>query len=307
MIKFVEERKRNLIFHILKYSLENPTFDFDSEINVSDLKQKFYFKESDVITFKEEFINNNYFTEEIKETLNDYIQKRDTVLETVQESDVNEFKDIYQALVNYYSNVDREVNLNDLLDKGARIAQELHWLYFPVYKEEFISNSGMIPETNLYEYYYHFHMIEDLYREITNSDKKINWKSTQGDINLEKEISMKIYTTRWGHYDRYTVKRTKVGWTFYSGVYQDVECTYNGESLSPDGDSDSGLYYILRHDSVQFPKEGVKYAFENLWEEADSNEMSIEELEEKVADIALWISEVEKVTHKYQPSWCKYY
>lgn len=63
----------------------------------------------------------------------------------------------------------------------------------------------------------------------------------------------------------------------------------------------------LDHDSIQYPKEGVRYAFQTLWYLADEDEMSIEELQIKLQEIADWISAVEKATGEFQPDWCDYY
>lgn len=167
----------------------------------------------------------------------------------------------------------------------------------PIYPEQYIANSNIIHEESLKEYYDHFHPLEDLYRYIFEGSK-ISWKSTYGDINLNKEISMEIYTTRWGHYDNYRIKRTLDGWGI-SGLHSgNVKCAKDGEGALTD---------LLKHDSVCYPEEGLKYAMELLWNEADSTEMKMEELRRKISDIAEWINEVEKVTHQYQPEWCNYY
>jgi len=63
----------------------------------------------------------------------------------------------------------------------------------------------------------------------------------------------------------------------------------------------------LRHDCIFFSEDGVKHALENLWDLADENEMSVEELQEKLQQIADWISIVEKTVGESQPEWVRYY
>ncbi|AJD91992.1 hypothetical protein JMA_26750 [Jeotgalibacillus malaysiensis] len=298
-----KERMRNLTFHILKYVIENPSFNIDEEITNEDLKTKFYFKQSDVLNYSNEFLNNSRLKDNIKSTLDEYLALHQRYKGEINESQVEDFKSIYKKLVDYYANINKNEDLQLLLHDGALLAEKIHWISLPIFKEVYMSNAGMLPEENLEEYYFHFHTIEDLYREITNDVKKVHWKSVQGDINLNKKMKMKIYTNRWGRHDYYTVQRTIEGWIISFLTFQNVKCKVNGESL----DTDTGFYEILRHDSVQYPKDGVRYALETLWEEADSTEMSKEVLEKKLNEIAVWISEVEKATHKYQPSWCGYY
>ena len=75
------------------------------------------------------------------------------------------------------------------------------------------------------------------------------------------------------------------------------ECKKNGEG---------GLFMNLEHDSVFYPKDGVQYALEKLWEDADEGEIDFEELKKRVQQIADWISAVEKSINA-QPEWVYYY
>lgn len=121
--------------------------------------------------------------------------------------------------------------------------------------------------------------------------------SYRGDINLDYKLNFKVYTRRWGHYDNYSIARTITGWKV-------SHLSYNGN------DEKDGSKYLLKsldHDSVVYPEDGIKYALVTLWNMADEEEMSVEELQIKLQEIADWISEVEKVTGATQPSWCGYY
>ncbi|MBU3072832.1 hypothetical protein [Clostridium estertheticum] len=278
-----------------------------SDFTIDEIKKQFYFKDSDLKNylpklFEKQNLNIVSETFKLKEIiLKDielYVENYNDVLnEKLTDLEFN-LKTVYLKMKDYYenNNDDSEV-LQRLIEEGTGIAIKLHWKYVPIYPEQYIINSNIIPEESLKEYYDHFHPLEDLYRYIFE-ESKISWKSTYGDINLNKEISMEIYTTRWGHYDNYRIKRTLDGWGI-SGLHSgNVKCAKDGEGALTD---------LLKHDSVCYPEEGLKYAMELLWNEADSTEMKMEELRRKISDIAEWINEVEKVTHQYQPEWCGYY
>ena len=74
------------------------------------------------------------------------------------------------------------------------------------------------------------------------------------------------------------------------------ECKKNGEG---------GLFMNLDHDSVFYPKEGVAYAMEKLWEDADDEVIDFDELAKRIQQIADWISAVEKSMGE-QPEWVGY-
>lgn len=301
-----KERIRNLKFHILNYMSENTNFNLRETIDEKDLKEKFYFKKSDILNYSNIFLKNKQFKDEIIEELNGYFEQHRAVGKVDVET--LEFKNIYETLSEYFSGkYNEDIDTTDLINRGAALASKIHWAYLPVYKETYMNNSGMIPEENLEEYYRHYHMIEDLYREITNSSLKVDWRSIPGDINLNKAMKMSIYTARWGHEENYTVKRTESGWIFEHFSYNNIVCKPNGHSLDGEDIKINGFYSILEQDSIQYPREGVEYALEQLWEEADTTNMSIEKLKVKINEIGKWISEVEKAVHEFQPSWVGYY
>lgn len=63
----------------------------------------------------------------------------------------------------------------------------------------------------------------------------------------------------------------------------------------------------LHHDCVFFPEDGVKYGMEELWEAADEGEVDLEGLQERLQQVADWISHVEKAVGAGQPEWVNYY
>ncbi len=68
-----------------------------------------------------------------------------------------------------------------------------------------------------------------------------------------------------------------------------------------------GSFCNLNHDSIFFPEGAIKHALETLWCMADEEEMPVEELQEKLQQIASWISVMEKTVGEYQPEWVGYY
>jgi len=55
-------------------------------------------------------------------------------------------------------------------------------------------------------------------------------------------------------------------------------------------------------EEICYPKQRLEFEFEILWKESDTTSMSINELQNRIKDIADWISKVEKITCKYQPN-----
>jgi hypothetical protein len=161
------------------------------------------------------------------------------------------------------------------------LADKIHWHILPEYEEYMIVNSEIYPNYNTKEYYNHFHTLEDLYRELTNAGKNI--ESKKGDVNLNKEIGIKIYSRRWGHDDKYTIIRTTTGWNV--SFHQEKEGIKEGEAL----------IRTLEHDFINYPNSLDRFMYD-LWNRADREEMSVEELKLYLERIAEWINICEKNT-----------
>lgn len=294
MCNLEQARLRNLIIKIAHAVIED-RLDLNMSFEDGDIFKKLYFKRSDLKKHRKTIFENKFILEEIKEKVNLYIKKYE---ESFKCNEEERFKNLYFELDSYFKthNSD-EMKFKQNIKEATDIATRLHWKYLPIYVEQFIVNNGVLPEDQLGYFYNHFHAIEDLYRYIF-TDNKIDWKSIDGDINLDKEMVFRVYTTRWGHHDNYTIKRTISGWFVEHLMANNGESEKNGEGA---------LLEKLDHDSVAYPTEGVKYALEMLWNEADTTEMTVAELQKKLNEIALWIEQVEKVTHEYQPDWCGYY
>lgn len=312
-ITYEEARIRNLKIKIVNALINNSQLSLAEKFDNEKLVKLFYFKQRDVKQLKTYlFSEDGRILDEVKRSIEEIIQLNTMVRNEVNyEEECEKLKVGYLSLKNHYDSFkNNQEFIEQQLNNLSTVSRNLHYYILPIYDERFICNSEIIPEDDLRNYYYHFHTIEDLYRCIFEADKSLSWKSTGGDLNLGYKLNFKVYTSRWGHYDNYTFSREYYGWKI--GAFgKDEKCDKNGGVLKEEGKQNdnehTGLYYFLNHDSVQYPRSGVEYALEVLWNDADSKEMGVEELQSKLSDIAAWISGVEKATHQYQPSWCSYY
>jgi hypothetical protein len=125
----------------------------------------------------------------------------------------------------------------------------LHWGLLPIFPEHLMENSQKIPENNIVDFYYHYHMLTALLKEVQGEGVKLCMK---GDINLNKTLTFSVYSRRWGHKDTYRMERTIDGWNV-NHIAINGKCEKNGEG---------SLLRNLRQGHIFFPKEGVKYALE---------------------------------------------
>ncbi len=299
-ITYEDARIRNLKM-IIAHQCLNDTTLLEGEFDENSIKNKFYFRISDFANFMEEFFEfherNLVFTQNIKDEISNYLRKRKD-----HEACFEENKKRYLDTFGNFRNIcvhegwcgDRYEEFSSVVEKIRDIIEPLHWYLLPVYDEQMIINSDIIPENDLINYYNNYHALEDLLYTMNEDTQVYSYK---GDINLNHPVPFNVFSRRWGHDDCYHIKRTINGWY--------VEYLANSGESEKDGTG--AIFNILNHDSIFFPEEGVKYAFETLWNEADNNEMSVDELAMKLQEIADWISAVEKVTGDMQPSWCMYY
>ena len=286
-----QARIRNLKMKITHWVIEKGG-DLDTEFTSKKLKEELYFKESDLKISKKLFDEDKYLNQEIKADIEEYKNNYNKNKDTKDD----DLKELYNKLKDYFINNGEKIEFDKNISKAIDLIKKLHWKYMPIYREQFIINNGHFPE-DIDDYYNHFHAIEVLYWYIFDI-KRIDWKSTDGDINLDKDMELKIYTVRWGHEDYYSIKRTVDGWYIKGLPVGTGEC---------DKDGKGSFIKLLEHDGVCYPKEGLNYALSYLWKQADTTNMTVDELQERINDISTWLKEVELATHTYQPSWCSYY
>lgn len=288
------ERERNILINLAKYLNDNSK-NIEDKFSEKEIKKNILLKEIDYYIYKDIFFkeSNLCITEDKKVKIQEYLDNFNK----------NKTCSLEKSLENIYFNLKTMLDernyeytkFNDLITKGIKIATQLHWKYLPIYKEQIMKNRGCLPEENIEEYYSHYHTIEDLYEEMIG--KGIKFESLNGDSTLNQLIDFKVYTTRWHGYDTYRISRTIYGWEV------------NHISIQPETlkDGRGGLFNNLKHDYVFFPKEGVAYAMEKIWELADNGELSLNELRDRLQEVADWISDVERNMRVKQPKWCNYY
>lgn len=289
-----KEKERNILINLIKY-LKDTNKNIEHIFTEKEIRENILLKEIDYLIYKDFF-----FGSDILKIVNDKKIKIEEYLEKVKknkEIDIEEqLKEVYFDLKNMLDEGKYEyIKFHSLMEKGIKLAERLHWKYLPIYNEQTMENRGCLPEENIEEYYNHYHTIEDLYEEIIG--KGIKFNSLNGDKNLNKEIDFKIYTVRWNSYDTYRITRTIYGW-----IVNNISIP--SETLK---DGNGGLFDNLEHDSVFYPKKGVAFAMEKTWELADNGQLSLEELKERLQEIAIWISDVERNMRVKQPKWCNYY
>lgn len=297
-------RLRNLkmkLYHKFKSQMDDIT---TMNFTEAQIKSELFFKKSDITSFKSvlfELSDEKYtIKQDIVVEINELNNKRESYLdESSQLKD--QLKQGYIDLTKFFIDFSSMEKMPDKIKEIAKVAEKLHFIYLPIIDEKMIINRGILPEENPLEYYNHFHTIEDLY-ELIFKEKSIKWDSVGGDINLNQDMKMSIYSNRWGHDDSYTVQRLEDGWNF-------KHLTYNENSSKNgtwDDSGEEGIFKILNHDSIQYSFGSISSAFEQLWEIADTESMSVTILEERLQDIGDWISGVEKESMRLMPSWFEY-
>lgn len=193
------------------------------------------------------------------------------------------FKNIFKKSKDEaYDNNDNFNYFRNNLKKMIKLAEEIHFYELPEFKETTISNRGVIPEENPKEFYNHYHTLRDLYDWIKNPEEEKNKiRSLKGDITLNKELKFEVFSRRWRHNDTYIIKRTTEGWKCFFFT------EYNG------GKNGEAILSSMKHDGISYPV-NLEYDFKTLWELADDEEMPLDELQNKINEIAIWVSEVEK-------------
>lgn len=300
-VSYSDARKRNLLIVIPKVLLNNE-FRVNSKFSKEELSTIFYFRTSDLYYYIDEFFrkldeDKYIIRDEIEKNINQILNKHTDALKNLESAKVL----FNKGFGRFYLESEKSKSLrfqhnkfNTIFEAIKPIIPILHWGLLPILPEHLMTNSQKIPENNIIDFYYHYHMLTALLKEMEGRGVKMSMK---GDINLNKPLTFTVYSRRWGHTDTYRMERTIDGWNV-KNIAINGKCEKNGEG---------SFIMNLRQDHIFYPKEGVKYALENLWDLADENEMPVEELQEKLQQIADWISAVEKTVGKNQPEWVNYY
>ena len=268
--------------------------------SIQTIKENFFFTERDLKYFLKKFfviINEGYLlNKNEQEKIGRFIINHESATLKLTEAKII-FKKTFGRFAEEYQKhpgMLDHTRLNKIFEVNKPVIEILHWGMLPILNKWLMINSRRIPEDNLIDFYDHFDMMTALLKEINGEGDTMNTKS---DLTLNKELKFSVYTRRHGFEDTYRIKRTVDGWRV------------DFISINGDCDKEGGeaLYTNLSHDCVFFPEDGVRYAMKKLWEQADEGELSFEELQDRLQQIADWISHVEAAVGEAQPDWVGYY
>lgn len=293
-------RKRNLRISIAR-GLKEKEWGSDRTFSESEVRQIFRFKVRDLAYYADAFFQQTGETYMLSDKEKKYIDKilraNKTAMEFLKDADakfVAEFGSFHDEYENStYGNFSYS-RYHKIEKSVAELLPVLHWGHLPIFYKYLLYNRGISPEQDITGFYDHYDSLKALLDEIRGKGQKMQIES---DETLEKELTFEVYTRRWGHTDRYRIKRTIDGW-YCSHIAIRGKCEKNG---------DGALFENLHHDCVFFPEDAVKYGMEELWEAADEGEIGLEELQRRLQQVADWISHVEKAAGEGQPEWVNYF
>lgn len=282
MLNFDEVRLYNLALRIVfKYIKDDIDLIKKNQLSEKELKEDFKFGKKDFALINYNYENEYFhYFEEAKsyifamKLIDIYMSYKSNYKSSISEKEINDFKEKFLEFKEYIFDRKGNEEYKKLIAPLLELAPKLHWHYLPIYSDNIVYNRGAIPEKQPDIFYDHYHTLEDLYEVIIGSPYKL--ESNLGDINLDEEIAITIYSNRWQSEDTYIVKRTLNGWDtdFFGGVEGDKE--------------GSAFIQCLEHDSISYPS-NIGYKFEALWNRADTTEMSTEELKNNLQKIADWV------------------
>jgi hypothetical protein len=196
-----------------------------------------------------------------------------------QESLMQQIKDLMNIYMDSLKNSDYDKG-SILLDKMAHLAVNLHNTLDvePVFTKSVLNHSKDLQIPSV-EFYGHYHTVEDLITWLEDPSANVSPE----DVTLNKEFEFRVYGSRFGHDDIYRLKRTKTGWHFSFNAYK--------------GNTDHGgspvLNQALEHDFISYPSTINDY-IGSIWREAADKGLSVEEVQDRLNQVADWVSSCEK-------------
>lgn len=193
---------------------------------------------------------------------------------------ISELTDVFNKVKKLFADNNWKNGFPDhekLWSRMVEIAVKLHKEVQPKHHEYMIKNRGCSPDSP--EFYNHFDPVEDLLAFINDP----NANDDPVDSTLGNEFYINIYTRRWGHDDKYKIKRIATGW-FIGNI------AINGNS---DKSGFPTLYENFNQDSVNYPKSLPEY-LEYLWDQAAEQGFSHAEVQHYLDLLSDWIKSCEK-------------
>ncbi|MHC1695652.1 MAG: hypothetical protein AB9835_10375 [Eubacteriales bacterium] len=266
---------------------------------MQDIVERFHFSKRDIRYQIDIFFFQNDEQYELRPDINAYLKKviqaHKCVLPKLEEAESFYLKRFGQFSNNWRTNHTFDSSsLRQVYKEIEVVIPILHCGRLPIYNKYLMINSRLIPEKELTEFYRNYDMLYAMLKDINGEGECME---LNGDQTLDKEMTFSVYTRRWGHQDIYRICRTVDGWEV-KHLAIDGACEKDGTGA---------LLQNLQHDCVFYPEDGVKYALSKLWEQADDGDLNFEQLQQKLQQIADWISVVEQAVGKGQPDWVGYY
>lgn len=103
-----------------------------------------------------------------------------------------------------------------------------------------------------------------------------------------EEFTFSVYANRWGSSSTYGVKKTNEGWHI-SHIAINGDCEPDGKPY---------FYSNFKQDSISYPS-SFGSQLEWLWGQLDDGEIDSDEAQEKLQQLADWVS----VCEKSEPRW----
>ncbi|MGL5716350.1 MAG: hypothetical protein ACRCXX_13505 [Cetobacterium sp.] len=116
------------------------------------------------------------------------------------------------------------------------------------------------------------------------------------DILLDAELNFRIYEKRWNEYTNHILKITINGWIILK----------DGNVLKSKRNGQGAIFNILDEANIFYPKDGIGFALEKLWNQFSDKEIDERELQYKLSEIAIWISDVERYLRRNKPKWINF-
>lgn len=272
-----------------------------STYEIPEITENFCFRQRDIKYYLTDFFypidNNLYcFRQEMQRIIEKFLLAHKKALASLDEAKVvfiKSFGRFFQEVEKDKYHFDAE-QLNRIYANLHDTIIILHWGQLPILNKWLMINSGQIPEENIVDFYDHYHMLSAIMRDIQGDSEKM---TRQGDKTLNQELTFSIFTRRHHCYDRNRICRTVDGW-FVRYISINGSCEKDGSGA---------LIANLEHDCVFYPEDGFKHAMTELWNQAEEGELEIEQLQERLQQVADWISVVERAVGEYQPPWVCYY
>lgn len=107
-------------------------------------------------------------------------------------------------------------------------------------------------------------------------------------------MNLAVYTRRWEHIEHYSVEKIPDGCEIHRPSIGG-KCDKTGEPY---------LFENLRQDSVNYPEKLGKY-MEFLWQKAEEDNMSEQEIQKHLDTLGDWLQQVEKLSPK--GFWSEYF